>query len=108
MNSQELKTQHYLTEIDQWTINQKMEINQNKTKAMLMNFTNQNQFTTRLQLKGKSIEIVDKIKILGVTVNNQLDFSIGEKVNQRMQLLRAVWGFGSSIKEIVHLWKLFC
>ena len=25
-----------------------------------------------------------------------------------MQLLRAVWGFGSSIKEIVHLWKLFC
>ena len=25
-----------------------------------------------------------------------------------MQLLRAVWGFGCSIEEMVHLWKLFC
>ena len=113
MNSQELKTQHYLTEINQWTINQKMEINQLKTKAMLINFTNQHQFTTRLQLKRNSIKIVDKIKILGVTVNNQLDWTentavLVKKVNQGMQLLRAVWGFGSSIKEMVHLWKLFC
>ena len=25
-----------------------------------------------------------------------------------MQLLRAVWSFGSSITEMVHLWKLYC
>ena len=80
---------------------------------MLINFTNNYQFTSRIQLQGESIEIVDKIKILGVTVTNQLDWSentaiLVKKVNQRMQLLRAVWGFGSSISEMVHLWKLFC
>jgi hypothetical protein len=56
---------------------------------------------------------VDKIKILGVTVTNKLDWSentaiLVKKVNQRMQLLRAVWGFGSSIQEMVHFWVLFC
>ena len=25
-----------------------------------------------------------------------------------MQLLRAVWSFGSSIAEMVHLWKIYC
>ena len=111
--NQELKTQQYLTEINQWTINQKMQINESKTKAMLINFPNQHQFTTRLQLKGKSIDVVEKIKILGVTVTNKLDWSentsiLVKKVNQCMQLLRSVWGFGCSNKEMVHLWKLFC
>ena len=90
-----------------------MQINESKTKAMLINFTNQHQFTTRLQLKGKSIDVVEKMKILGVTVTNKLDWSentsiLVKKVNQRMQLLRSVWGFGCSNKEMVHLWKLFC
>ena len=48
-----------------------MSINQNK--AMLINFT-QKQFTTRLFLKGEPVEFVDKMKILGVTINNQLNW----------------------------------
>ena len=113
VQNQELKTQHYLTKINQWTTRQKMEINQSKTKAMILNFTNQHQFTTRIQLKGKSIEIVDKMKVLGVTITNKLDWSentaiLVKKVNMRMQLLRSVWGFGSSISDMVHLWKLYC
>ena len=112
IDSNDLKTQKYLTEINQWTENQKMSINQNKTNAMLINFT-QKQFTTRLFLKGESVELVDKIKILGVTINNQLNWDentaiLVRKVNQRMQLLRAVWSFGSNISEMVHLWKLYC
>ena len=31
-----------------------------------------------------------------------------KKVNARMQLLRKVWGFGSSIEDMVHLWKVYC
>ena len=90
-----------------------MEINENKTKVMLINFTYQHKFTSRLQLKGKSIDIVDTIKTPGVRVTNKLDRSentdiLKKKVNQQMQLLRAVWGFGCSIEEMVHLWKLIC
>ena len=84
--------QSYLEEINQWTENQKMEINQTKTKGMVINFTNNYQFTSRLEFKGEQIEIVDKTKILGVTVTNLLSWNentqiIIKKVNQRMQLL---------------------
>ena len=94
IDSNNLKTQKYLNEINQWTENQKMSINQNKTKAMLINFT-QKQFTTRLFLRKEPVEFVDKMKILGVTINNQLNWDkntaiLVKKVNQRKQLLRAV------------------
>ena len=48
LNSEELKTQEYINQINSWTINQKMQINQNKTKAMVINFTNNYQFTSRI------------------------------------------------------------
>ena len=43
-----------------------------RKKAMIFNFTNNYQFSTRLNLKGTNIEIVDKMKILGTIINNQL------------------------------------
>ena len=59
------------------------------------------------------MEIVEKMKILGVTITNKLNWNentaiLIQKVNKRMQLLRAVWGFGSTIPEMVHLWKIYC
>ena len=90
-----------------------MELNQKKTKAMIVNFTENYQFTYRLEVKGETVEIVDKMKILGVTITNKLNWNentaiLIQKVNKRMQLLRAVWGFGSTIPEMVHLWKIYC
>ena len=56
-----LKSQNYLDQINTWTNNQKMLINSKKTKAMVVNFTNKFQFTTRLNLgKDDKIEIVEK------------------------------------------------
>ena len=80
---------------------------------MIVNFTNNFQFTTRLQLKQKNVEIVDKIKILGTIVTNQLSWNencsnLIKKANARMQLLRKVWSFGSTRVEMVELWKVFC
>ena len=49
-----------------------MEISQTKTKAMVINFTENYQFNTRLKLNGENIEVVDKMKILGTIVNNTL------------------------------------
>ena len=51
VNSKELKSQVYLNEINRWTENQQMIISSKKTKAMVINFTNNLQFHTRLQLK---------------------------------------------------------
>ena len=80
---------------------------------MIFNFTDNHQFTTRLQLKGENVEIVEQMKILGTIVNTQLSWDdncsmIIKKVNARMQLLRSVLSFGASTEEMVHLWTVFC
>ena len=49
-----------------------MKMNQKKAKAMIFNFTNNFQFTTRLQLKEENIEIVNQMKILGTIINTEL------------------------------------
>ena len=90
-----------------------MIISQKKTKAMIINFTDNYQFSTQLQLKGENIEIVDKMKILGTIVTNRLSWNencdlLIRKVNARMALLRGVLNFGASNQEMVHLWKIFC
>ena len=90
-----------------------MIISQKKTKAMIINFTDNHQFTTRLQLKGENIEVVNKMKILGTIIKDDLSWDdncalIIKKVNARMQLLRSVLSFGASTEEMVHLWTVFC
>ena len=109
----QLKSQLYLDQIDLWTEKQEMLISEKKTKVMLVNFTENYQFHTRLQLKNRNIQVVDSIKILGTTFNNKITWDenctiIIKKVNARMQLLRKVWSFGSSVQEMVHLWQIYC
>ena len=49
-----------------------MILNTKKTKAMVFNFTDKYQFRTRLTLKDQNIEIVDKAKLLGVIITDDL------------------------------------
>ena len=44
----------------------KMKLNENKTNAMIFNNTKNYQFTSDLSLKGKTLDIVDEVKLLGV------------------------------------------
>ena len=113
VDNKELKSQIYLNEINRWTEKQQMVISSKKTKAMIVNFTDNYQFHTRLQLKNQNIDIVDRMKILGTVFTNKLNWTencdiLIRKVNNRMQLLRTVWSFGSTHQEMVHLWIVFC
>ena len=51
--AQNPQSQKWLDQINKWTENQKMIINEKKTKTMLINFTEKYQFATRLQLKDE-------------------------------------------------------
>ena len=64
ISADKLKSQEYLNMINEWTKQHKMILSEKKTKAMIFNFTDKHQFTTRLELKGKNIEIVEQMKIL--------------------------------------------
>ena len=50
ISSENLQSQSYLNDISMWTNNQKMKINQNKSKTMVFNFTKKHQFATRLKI----------------------------------------------------------
>ena len=67
-----LKSQSYLNEINMWTHNNKIKINQTKTKCMIFNFTNKYTFNTRLALNNEILETVSKTKLLGTIVTNDL------------------------------------
>ena len=102
-DSSQLKSQQYLYRIYLWTDAQHMIISDKKTKSMIVNFTDKFKFHTRLQQKGKSIEVVEKTLSWDENCAN-----IIKKVNARLQLIRKVWSFGSSLTEMVQLWKVFC
>ena len=90
-----------------------MIISERKIKAMVINFTDNYKFQPRLTLNNQNIEVVDKIKVVGTIIENNLSWNetcmaIIRKVNARMQLLRKVWSLGSTKQEMVHLWKTFC
>ena len=90
-----------------------MVISEKKTKAMVINFTEKYQFQPRLKLNKNNIEVVEKMKILGTIISDKLSWGencdvLVRKVNARMQLLRKVWSFGSTVEEMVDLWKTYC
>ena len=107
------QSQEWLNKINDWTTNQKMEINENKTKAMLFNFTKNYQFTTRLQLKEQTVEVIENTKLLGTIISNDLKWDLNTAYlvkranNARMQLLRKVGAFGASEQDLKIIYVLF-
>ena len=110
--SKNLKSQDWLNQINDWTINQKMMVNERKCKTMIMNYTDNYQFTTRLEVNNQAIEVIDSTKLLGTIISNNLSWDLNianivRKANSRMQLLRQVASFGTSQSELKDIYILF-
>ena len=100
-----LKSQQFLKEIDAWTQNQKMKINSKKSKTMIFNFSRNHQFSTRLELSGEILEIVNDTKLLGTVISSDLRWekntqNIVKKANRRMEILRKISNFGASYSDL--------
>ena len=109
---EKLKSQKWLNEVNDWTKKQKMLINENKTKSMIFNFTKKYQFATRLKLNDQNIETLNKTKLLGTIVTDDLRWeentkNIVKKANARMELLRRVSTFSPSDEDMKHIYILF-
>ena len=107
-----LKSQTYLNNISEWTDNQKMRLNEEKTKQMIFNFTNNYQFSTRNKLNNKNVEVIEKTKLLGTVITTDLKWEentslLVRKANARMQLLRKVATFTKDEGELKNLYILF-
>jgi len=70
----ELLINDCLSRIESWMSENKLKINANKTKAMLFNSLGVLDLQLHLSLNNTQIEFVDKLKCLGVTIDNRLTF----------------------------------
>ena len=106
------QSQDWLDSIDEWTENQKMVINEKKTKTILFNYTSNYQFTTRLLLKNEPSEVIDSTRLLGTIISNDLSWDqniskIVKNANARMELVRRVASFGTPVEDIKNIYILF-
>ena len=51
-----------------------MLISEKKTKAMIINFTHNYQFHTRMKLNGQNIQTVPKMNILGTIISENFSY----------------------------------
>ena len=88
-----------------------MELNEEKTKVMIFNFTRTKKFSTRLTLKEKTLETVKETKLLGTVITDDLKWTkntkeLVKKAYGRMELLRKVSEF-SDYKDRLQIYKTF-
>ena len=112
IDKQNLKSQQYLNKISKWTSQKKMQVNKNKSKIMIFNFTNNYTFSTRLSLEGENLQEVSETKLLGTTLTNNLKWHknterIIKKSNARMQLLRVVSSFNPGWDDLKIIYVSF-
>ena len=79
---------------------------------MVFNFTDKYQFSTRLKLNNENLEIVKHAKLLGVTISDDLKWDLNtenlvKRANARMELLRKVASFTTSIEEKKNIYILY-
>ena len=89
-----------------------MKLNVDKTKYMVLNFTRNHQFETRLHLKGHLLEQVHQARLLGVIISDDLTWKantdhIVKKAFKRMSILTNLFKFSVPQQELVHIYTLY-
>ena len=112
ISPENLQSQSYINDINNWTISQKMKINENKTKTMIFNFTNNYQFSTRLKLNNLILKTVEETKLLGTIVTNDLKWDkntnqLVKKGYARMDLLRKLSSFNAPLSDLFLVYTVF-
>ena len=107
-----VQSQSHLNKVAKWTQENLMTLNTNKTKYMVVNFTRNFQFNTRINLENDLLEEVQECKLLGLTITNKLSWSkntenVVKKANTRMLILHKLYDFNLPLEEMISIYTLF-
>ena len=110
--TENIQSQLYLDKICQWTEDRQMALNASKTKYMVINFTKNFQFNTRIKLDNTLLQEVEECRLLGLTISNQLSWNqnthnIVKKANMRMIILHKLYDFNLPTEELLDIYILF-
>ena len=75
IQAKHLKSQEYMNQINKWTEENLMLLNEKKTKSIIFNFSKKHKFTTDIMLKNQRIEIVEQAKLLGLILTSDLKWN---------------------------------
>ena len=106
------KSQSYLDKISEWTRANLMQLNSEKSKFMVVNFTENYQFNTRLNIENQMLQQVKETKLLGVIVNDQLTWHsntnfLVKKAYSRMIILHNLFEFRLPMEEMINIYILY-
>ena len=112
INSENLQSQSYLDKISEWTEQNEMKLNVQKSNILIFNASKNYQFTTRLQLENFILEILEDTKLLGVQISSDLTWHkntkrLISKAYQRTIILRKLFEFNVPVKDLVNIYVLF-
>ena len=112
LDGSNLESQQYLNYVQEWTRKNKAKLNTQKTNVMIFNFTENDQFTTRLYLENNLLETVQQTKLLGTIVTNDLKWDkntdmLVQKAFKRMQILHKLYSFSVSQSDLVEIYILY-
>ena len=82
-----------------------MRLNHKKSHIMNFNFTRNYQLTTRIQMEGQTLPVLNQTKLLGVIITSDLRWSENTKhlikrANARMERLRRMVQFNPPIEDM--------
>ena len=102
-----------LQKTEQYAQVNRMKINYNKTKLMLFNPCWSIDFLPELELGGQQLEMVEQIKLLGVTIRSDLKWSsntenIVKRAANKLWLLRRLKKMGANRAELVDMYTKHC
>ena len=106
-----MKTQKYVTAIDEWTEKKKMKLNSKKTKNQIFNFSKKYQFSTEVKIRNDEIETISDTKLLGTIITSDLSWNMNTRKlvtesNKRMQFLHRAKKFTSNVSDLKKIYML--
>ena len=86
-----------------------MQLNVEKSKTIIFNFTKNYKFTTNISHNGDDLELIDETKLLGIIITNDLKWHkntafLVKKANPRMRLLRKIAEFSAPVEDMVSIY----
>ena len=104
-----LKSQEYLENVHRWSEEQRMELNVEKSKAMIFNFTHNYQFSTNLSHNGDDVEVINQTKLLGTIITDDLKWhknteSLVRRANTRMRIMHKISEFSAPREDMIQIY----
>ena len=110
--SKNLKSQCYADNICQWTVQNKMKLNEKKCKMMIFNRTRNYQFSTRIHVNNTILDTISDTQLLGTIVSSDLTWHkntrhLTQKGFQRMTILRKLYEFNVPQQDLVMIYCMY-